>query len=327
MEVPIEEIFDLNIFGKWKKFGNSIVEITVNRKSFDRFNSYLKSMTLFEKNSKLLITDNRENEYKGEPLHICDLNGNRIESFNPGKKLTCPGAICILTFSNKEEIFIANKEKHLELIIYQEYVWKILVFRSNFEFKFEIIYSKLSTNPNFIPEFFEKNHSPYFMQIDNEFNNTRLYVSDHFSDRITIYNTGNGELIDVINILNPGSMIFSSDYIYVASVGQSNTTFSDIFKIRKDTLEVERVIVNREPYTKMYLLGFDLFKNIIMLAFDLNELKRSQTLHNYYVAIDENGKTITKYLTDLTEVHDALVIKNMIYIINQNELRQLEFRR
>ena len=105
-----------------------------------------------------------------------------------------------------------------------------------------------------------------FMQIDNEFNNTRLYISDNISNRITIYNTSNGEQIDAIKISSPGNMTFSQNYIYVARFSNYMGSVFCIYKIRKDTLEVERMIVNREPYRKTYLLGLDPLKNIIMLG-------------------------------------------------------------
>jgi hypothetical protein len=105
-----------------------------------------------------------------------------------------------------------------------------------------------------------------FMQIDNEFNNTRLYISDNISNRITIYNTSNGEQIDAIKISSPGNMTFSQNYIYVARFSHYMGSVFCIYKIRKDTLEVERMIVNREPYRKTYLLGLDPLKNIIMLG-------------------------------------------------------------
>jgi hypothetical protein len=320
VEVPKEEIFDLNMFGKWKTFGNSIVEIKTHRIVFDRINSNLKNMTLFEKNSKLLITDCRKNDFK-IGLHLSDLNGNLRKSFNPGNKLTCPGAIC--TFSDKEEIFIANQEKLLDKNKNEEFVWKILVFQSNFEVKFEFSYSRIPRNfRDLVREDLGKLHTPDYMQIDNEHNNTRLYISDHIANKISIYNTDNGEQIDAIKITSPGNMTFSQNYIYVARFAHCMSSVSCIYKIRKDTFEVERMIVNRDSHTKTHLLGFDQLNNIILLAYDYIDVK---TLRNYYLVIDENGKTITKYLTDLTEVQDALLLKDVIYIISKNDLKELEF--
>ncbi len=326
MEVPKEEIFDLNIFGKWEKYGNSIVENKSYRIVFDKTKSCLQNMTLFDKKTKLLITDNRKKNSK-YGLHLCDLNGNCIDSFNPGDKLTCPGAICVLTFSNQEEIFIANKE---DLFNPNNFICKIIVFRSNFEVKFEFVYSRTSPKLNlhdFVQEVLYKPHTPACMQIDNEFNNTRLYISDHIANKISIYNTSNGEQIDAITILRPDRMIFSQDHIYVASITPANCSFSNIYKIRKQTLEIEKVILNREFLTTTHLLGLDPLNNIILLARDLIELNINQKLQNYYLVIDENGKIITKYLTDLKDISFALALKNRIYTIDQNVLRELEFRK
>jgi hypothetical protein len=64
-----------------------------------------------------------------------------------------------------------------------------------------------------------------------------------------------------------------------------------------------------------------------MLARDLIELNINQKLQNYYLVIDENGKIITKYLTDLKDISYSLALKNRIYTIDQNVLRELEFRK
>ncbi len=331
MEVPKEEIFDLNIFGKWEKYGNSIVENKSYRIVFDKTKSFLQNMTLFDKNTKLLITDNRKKNSK-YGLHLCDLNGNRIKSFNPGDNLTSPGAICVLTFSNQEEIFIANKEELFNPNKKESnnFICKIIVFRSNFEVKFEFVYSRTSPKLNLhdlVQEVLNKPHTPACMQIDNEFNNTRLYISDHIANKISIFKTSNGEQIDAITILRPDRMIFSQDHIYVASITPANCSFSNIYKIRKQTLEIEKVILNREFFTTTHLLGLDPLNNIIMLAKDLIELNTNQKLQNYYLAIDENGKTITKYLTDLKDISYSLALKNKIFTIDQNVLRELEFRK
>jgi hypothetical protein len=105
-----------------------------------------------------------------------------------------------------------------------------------------------------------------FMQIDNEFSNTQLYISDNISNRITIYDTSNGEQIDAIKISSPGNKTFSQNYIYVSRFAHYMGSVSCIYKIRKDTLEVERMIVNREPYRKTNLLGLDPLKNYIILG-------------------------------------------------------------
>jgi hypothetical protein len=92
-------------------------------------------------------------------------------------------------------------------------------------------------------------------------------------------------------------------------------------------LEIEKVILNREFLTTTHLLGLDPLNNIILLARDLIELNINQKLQNYYLVIDENGKIITKYLTDLKDISFALALKNRIYTIDQNVLRELEFRK
>ena len=99
----------------------------------------------------------------------------------------------------KRLIIDENGEKLLDKNKNEEFIQKILVFQSIFKLKFEFIYTRISLKTNSKKDL-TKLHAPDYMQIDNEFNNTRLYISDNISNRITIYNTNNGKQIDVIKI-------------------------------------------------------------------------------------------------------------------------------
>ena len=327
MEVQ-KDTLNINIIGIWKIAGNSMAEnkcLTINFPDKSRLNR----MTLFEKNNKILITETPKDEKRCKSLiRLCDLEGKLIDSFNPCNKLTCPGAICVLIFSNKEEIFIANKEK-TNSCVYQ-YVWKILVFQS-FKFKDEFIYSECFSSPHVAysgtPEYdiTRDLRDPNYMQIDNEFNNARLYISDGYTNKITIYNTNNYEVIDKIEILGPRNMKFSQNHIYVTCFDKSVISHACIFKIKKDSLEVEKIIETRGPAERpIHLLGFGSLANINLLNYALN--LETKKIKIYYSVIDENGNFIASYLTDLKEFEDALILKNKIFTIDKATLRSFDFK-
>jgi hypothetical protein len=116
--------------------------------AFDE-DSDLYRMTLIENNSKLLISD-----YGRNLLHLCDLDGNILKSFNPNDILKDISGVFVLNSdSNEEKIFVGDDERH-----------KIMVFDSSFELKFQFGDENLK--------------KPTYLRIDNEFDKTRLYVSD-----------------------------------------------------------------------------------------------------------------------------------------------------
>ena len=82
-------------------------------------------MTLFEKQTKLLITDNNKSL-----LHLLDLDGNILKSFNPNNVLKGPTGICVLDDPNEEKIFIGDF-KH-------EYLFSILILSLNLNLAIKI---------------------------------------------------------------------------------------------------------------------------------------------------------------------------------------------
>ena len=136
-------INDQNLIGHFKINGDKFKQMNFSE------DSNLYRMTLIEKQTKLLITD-----YKRNQLHLLDLDGNILKSFNPNNDLKFPSDACVLSDLIDEKIFIVDITHH-----------KIFVFNSDFSLKFQF------GDLNF------KNSN--YMQIDNEFDKSRLYVSDH----------------------------------------------------------------------------------------------------------------------------------------------------
>ena len=74
--------------------------------SFDQ-DSRLYRMTLFEKQTKILITD-----YKRNLLYLLDFDGKILKSFNLKNILKRPTGICVLHDPNEEKIFIGDEKHH-----------------------------------------------------------------------------------------------------------------------------------------------------------------------------------------------------------------------
>ena len=118
-------------------------------------------------------------------MHLLDLNGNILKSFNPNNVLKCRIGICVLNYPNQEKIFIGDNILH-----------KIFVFNSDFTLKFQFGDQNLKYPNN--------------MKIDNEFDKSRLYVSDGSNNKITIWNTSNWSFIAKIYIDSPNQVNFHS---------------------------------------------------------------------------------------------------------------------
>ena len=129
------QIYDENLIGHFTKLRNGIKltkEITFE-------DSHLYRMSLIEKQTKLMITD-----YNRNLLHLLDLDGNILNSFNPNHVLEFPRGICVLNHPNEEKIFVGDYRHN-----------KIFVFNSNFDLMFQIGDQNL--------------YFPDNMRIDNEF--------------------------------------------------------------------------------------------------------------------------------------------------------------
>ena len=206
-------------------------------------------MALIENNTKLLITD-----YKRKLLHLLDLDGNILNSFNPNNVLKDPSCICVLKDPNEENIFVGDDEQH-----------KIFVFNSNFDLKFQFGDQNLN--------------GPDYMQIDNEFDKSRLYVSDWNNNEITISNTNNGSFIAKIEIDAPKNIIFTQNSLFVSSPVYEQRIENNkvikikdggncIFEIDKVSLEIKRRIIGNNWFSAN-LLNIELNGNLQIVACSL----------------------------------------------------------
>ena len=269
---------------------------------FDQ-DSFLYGITLIEKQRKLLITDHKRNL-----LHLIDFDGNILKSFNPNNVLKRPSGICALHDPNEEKIFVGHYTHH-----------KIFVFNSNFDLKFQFGDQNLKT--------------PDYMKIDNEFDKSRLYVSDWYNNEITIWNTSSGSFISKIDVDTPIQIILTQNSLFVCSpvikhqiknnkVIKINEGGNCIFEIDKASLEIKRRIIVIGIWYLPSLLNIEPNGNLQIIAYDyINNITKSDT--GYLLTIDQNGKVIEKVEFDKQDhaIADVILQNNKIIVCHDNKLK------
>ena len=291
------------MIGNFRTTGNKLKQVNEIISPED---SRFYRMTLIENNKKLLITD-----WKRNCLHLTDLDGGLIKSFNPNNIFKDPAGVCILIDSNREDIFIGDDEHH-----------KIFVFNSNFELKFCFGDSNLKY--------------PSHLKIDNEFNKSLLYVSDSYNDKVTIWNSKNGTYVDKIDIETPKQVNFTENSLFISSpvlnseikdnkVVKINDGGNCIFEIDKKSLEIKRRISGN--WFSPNVLYCESSDNLFISAytFDFNSKIKSEMMH--FFKIDQNGRIINKVeLLSLQKIDDAILVNNKIIASIDNKLKFYELQ-
>ena len=271
--------------------------------TFDQ-DTILYRMALIEKQTKLLATDFNRNL-----LHLLDLDGNILKSFNPNNVLKRPGGVCALHDPNEEQIFVGDSTHH-----------KIFVFNSNFDLKFQLGDQNLKT--------------PDYMKIDNEFDKSRLYVSDWYNNEITIWNTSNGSLIAKIDVETPKQIHFTQNSLFVCSpvfihqfknnkVIKINNGGNCIIEVDKASFEIKRRIIGN--WYLPNLINIESNGNLQIIAWEfINNITVSDK--NYVLTIDQNGKIIKKNeIAYGPIVAEVILVNNKIMVTNYNKLKIFGF--
>ena len=168
------------------------------------------------------------------------------------------------------------------------------------------------------------------MQIDNEFDKSRLYVSDCKNNEITIWNTGNGLFIAKIEIETPHQIIFTQNSLFVASPVIDHHIKNDkviniiiggncIFEIDKASLEIKRMIIGN--WYSPELLNIEANDNLQIVAMDfINNLTLSDS--EYLMTIDNNGKIMQKFeINGIRGTEGAILVNNKIMVTDDNKLK------
>jgi WD40 repeat protein len=261
-------------------------------------------MTLLENNTKLLISDPQSNQ-----LHLLDLDGNILKSFNPCNLLKRPSGVCVLNSdTNEERIFIGDSEQN-----------KIFVFDSKFYLKLKLKFSN--------------GMQAGYMRIDNEFNKSRLYVCELVDDKITIWDSRNGKFINSIDVEAPKQIFFTLDNFYVSSaIGDAlvinnkvikiNKGGNCIFEIEKRTLEIKRRIIGNWYSPHLLTIESNGIFKIAAYAYDENLIISKC---RYLQIIDQNGKIVeTSELNSVEVITDTVLVNNKIFVSIKNKLKIFE---
>jgi hypothetical protein len=272
--------------------------------------SELYRMTLLENNKKLLISGPKRNQ-----LHLLDLDGNILESFDPDNLLKSPSSVFLLkSDTNEEIIFIGDSGQH-----------EIFAFDSNFQFKFKFKFSHLMQA--------RAGYMRIDTELNDEFDKSRLYLCDYINDKITIFDSCDGKFINSIDVEFPKHIFFTLDNFYVSSpvadalminnkVIKINKGGNCIFEIEKRTLEIKRRIIGN--WYSPHLLNIESNGNFQILAYTLDEnLIVSKCI--YLQIIDQNGKIIDKVeLNSVEKISDTVLVNNKIFVSMKNKLKIFE---
>jgi hypothetical protein len=264
-------------------------------------------MALIENDSKLLITD-----YGKNLLHLLDLDGNILKSFNPSNFLKRPTGVCIRNSDdlNEEKVYIGDDEHH-----------KVFVFNTNFQLQFQF--------GNLILM------HPRYMRINNEFDSSRLYISDWPTDEITIWNASNGIFIDKIDVDTPQRINFTENSLYVNNTVYDHEIINNkvikinqggncLFEIDKESLEIKRRIIGNWFSPQLLNLKSNGNLQIVAYTYDKNLIPSKI---RYLLNIDQNVKIITKVeLNGLEDLCDLILVNNKMIVSNDNKLKIFEFK-
>ena len=141
------------------------------------------------------------------------------------------------------------------------------------------------------------------MRIDNAYDKSRLYVSDYGSNKLTVWNTGNGIYISNIQIDCPDEILFTRTSLIVGSRVLSHEIINNqvikihrggncIFEVDKESLVIKRRIMGNWYSPHLISLESNGSLNIAARHFD-NNINLSEM--SYFLTIDLNGKIIKKY--------------------------------
>ena len=246
-------------------------------------------------------------------IHICDLNGNLIESKDPDGIIDQPIGICILTKEDgDEEIYIGDCAEH-----------KVFVFDSNFTLK-----NTFGDNRLKIPQ--------YILIDDENVTNKYLYASDFSNDEITIWNTQDGQFIDYIKVNSPFTIRFDASHIY--AVSPTEFKLNDENRVEK----IEKggncifIIKKIKPYDVVKEIKFDNWlcpsslhicneMKIYTVAYDLDSNGVKSEYKSLFI-IDLNGNICKKIiLNDIQIIGDMLVFQNKLVFSVRSAIRVLQF--
>ena len=226
----------------------------------------------------LLITDVRDNSLK-----LVDFKTGNLIDILRHSKLSSPGCLYV---TKKEEIFVYDVSNSKILI------FEFKKFFLNFLREFKVL------NVSFISD----------MKVNQDKNNySLLYISSVMKNRISIWDTENGNYMKSFKVDHPSYMEFSDEKLFVVSYTICDETIDDnklvritdgsncIFVFDKSTYElINKIDLNN--WLKPTGLYLDSFSNIVTTAFEIDN-DGFISKNRFVYTIDQNGELLHKVET------------------------------
>ena len=253
-------------------------------------------MSLFRNGTKLLVADTK----KGF-LHICDLNGNLLNTFNPQDLLKSPFALFVVPQSIEEE----------DVYIFDRHLKQVLVFNSSF---------------HLIRQIGNALNTAYNLSVDASLsgNYSKHYLLHRDYDEISVWRADTGQPLHLIKIESPNNIKFKSDKIFILSLVDYKTDASmkRVSKIIKGNciFVIEKIrfqIIQRIQYNDWF------WPNSLYLASNTSicTIARELDAHgmwsnnNFLFVIDNNGKVLRKIeLKNILFFSDAIFLEKKIIL-------------
>ncbi len=246
-------------------------------------------------------------------LHICDLNGNLINSVNPKGILQDPRGLFVAKIDSDEEIYVLDYN-----------LGCIFLFNS----KLKLI-RKIGSNLK----------KAEYLSIDTD--TDVIFISHTSKDSVSVWNKNSGQFLSKFEIETPLHSRLSKDRLFVVSWADS-----DYDKKMKKVKSIKKgnfiTIFDKTSLNKLYEIKFD---NVVFLHSIYFSSDKVMNIYTIAYQIDENSvHSKNAYLYRINEKHeikqtielndtlffyDALYLENKIILCGlgllKNKIRIIEF--
>ena len=247
-------------------------------------------------------------DFNGAALYSLNMNNESIEKFEH-YLITEPSGLCV---GKNDELFVS------ECLINN-----ILVFDSNL---------------NFLRQFLiqEKLREALKMQIDLIDRKNLLYISHKNHNKITVWNSQRGYLINTIKLDAPSSMEFDDEFLYVVSYTEWDrddnlgklinirSGSNCIFILKKANYEtVNEIKLNN--WLQPFGLWLNKCKNIITTVYEIDE-NNIISKDRYLYSVNKKGVILNKIQFEhMRGTRDLIFFKNKMIRCYKSDLKFIVF--
>jgi hypothetical protein len=284
--------------------GELIKPISIIKSSIDLpINDAKEMLSLAYLKNKVVACD-----FNAASLHFLSLDTWSIDTFED-VLIKEPSGLCV---GKNDELFIAECSIN-NVIVYDH--------KLNF-------LRQLNTQ--------EKLREALKMKIDLIETKNLLYISHKNHDKITVWNSQRGNLVDTIKIKAPSCMEFSQDFLYVLSYTEwdRDEQTGKLVNLQKDTNCI--FILDKFNYETVDKIMFDYWLqpfglyldkniNIITTAYELNENNEVSNDRFLYV-ISQTGDLLNKIMFEHTRgARDLIFFDDKMFRCYKKSIKMIEF--